>query len=392
LARLNSQQLIKTPQFQRLLQEKLPGSTVLTYKTLDVPKSLVNAGLRFLGARRTLTRKLESKAAFRALCADIVPFPMYKIVESNTALEQATALLHRWGVVVLQDENLSGGRGTFVVRTDKELRAALASIAKQHGGRRLVVSKLVDRAYERSVQAVVTRFGVFVGPLQKQIIGNALLANLQVPDGDRFCGAEIAASDPCAGAYEEIRSYAERIGRRIQAMGYKGIFSVDCLVDSSGKVFVLEINPRITGITPLLTLLYRQERDIPFLLLHVLELMGAEYALPDTTIDKTPVAGSLLVLHSPHERNMRILRSPASGIYDFSSHDFLGKRYRFVPADSAKRLLVQQFAAGFEVLPAWRIMNAYVNGRVLDDHDALLPETAEAVEWLKQQTVMEELA
>jgi hypothetical protein len=392
LSRLNSQHLIKSDQFQQLLLEQLPGRTFLTYKTLKIPQPLVEGGLRFLGVDKELTGKLENKAAFRELCTDIVPFPAYKSIERAMIGRTAKALellLAGREAVVLQDEILSGGRGTYVVRTLDELNTALDSIEKLSGGQLIVASDLIPRARERSVQAVVTRYGTFVGPLQKQIIADPLLANLTVPDGDRFCGAEISAEDPVAGVYEEIRAYALGIGKRIQALGYRGIFSVDCLVDESGKVFVLEINPRVTGITPLVTMLYREGQDIPFLLLHTLELAGLDYTIADDSIDASSPEGSLLVLHSPYKYRSKIVDSPSSGLYDLKTHTFLDKRYQLGPASEERQVLIQQFAPGFEARPGGRLMTAYVNGRVLDDQETLLPDVKDALEWLIKATKVE---
>src|SRR5256886_5243806 len=85
---------------------------------------------------------------------------------------------------------------------------------------------------------------------------------------------EISPADPLQAVYPEIKQYALGIGQRLQELGYRGIFGLDCLVDPSGRVYVLEINPRLTGLTPLLTMLYRENQDIPFYLLHILELAG----------------------------------------------------------------------------------------------------------------------
>jgi hypothetical protein len=395
LAKFNSQSLIETPEFKRLAAKRLAGYNLLTYKPVQPPKELLDIGCRFLSMNRVLNETLENKAEFRMRFEDIgLPFPRYKIVERSALLAGAGTvreLLSGRERVIVQDEKLSGGRGTFVVGDAESLQYALDSIELLGGGQRLVVSDLVDRACERSVQCCVTRYGTFVGPLQKQIIGHPLLANLEVPDGDRFCGAEISSDDQLKGAYPQIRRYALAIGRRLQEMGYRGIFGVDCLVDPRGKVFVLEINPRITGVTPLVTMLYRDGRDIPFYLLHVLETGGFDYAITDDFVDSEPPRGSLMVLHSQSSMPVSIARSPASGLYIMKARQYLGERFR-LEENGNDHLLVQQYTpAGFTVRPGGRLMIAYTNGKVLDEHDGLLPEVSDAVEYLLNSTALKEI-
>ncbi len=391
LARLNTPYLLENPAFQRMLLENFPGYSFLTYKPVTPPPVLTKAGCRFLSMNQSLTATFENKVEFRTKFSDLnLPFPDFAVYDrSDLQADRATLdrLLAGRNQVILQDERLSGGRGTFRIHDLPSLAAALAAIERLGGGSRVVVSELIEGAHERSVQAVVTRYGVFVGPLQKQIVGHPLLANLQVPDGDRFCGAEISPHDPLQGVHLPLKAHAEAIGRRLQELGYKGIFGVDALIRPDGKLYILEVNPRLTGVTPLLTMLYREGRDIPFYLLHILELGGFDYQITDTYVDPTPPQGGLLVLHSPLNYQVFIEEMPASGRYDLKSLTYTGKQYRLSGTPDGRELLLQRYTPpGFHVRPGGRLMTAYINGPVLDVSDTLLPDVAEAVTSVLQQT------
>jgi len=376
LARVNSQHLIENANFQEMLRTNFSGYDMMTYKPVLPPKAL--AGIRFISGNQALARQLENKAAFRRLMQyENISFPEYKLYDRHALnSDDAAMLLAGRDSVIVQDEHLSGGKGTFVVRDERSLAYALESIERMNGGAQVVVSERVVGAHERSVQCCVTRYGVFVGPLQKQIIGDSLLANLHVPDGDKFCGAEITASDTFAAAYTEIRDNALTIGKKIMAMGYRGIFSLDCLLNAQGRVFVLEINPRITGITPLLTMLYREGRDIPFYLLHILELANADYTIEDDSVDSVAPEGSLMVLHSQATEKVRLISAPPSGLYSPQTLEFEKPALRFT---GEGQLLLQQYVPASIVKPGGRMLTVYTNGRVLSDTDDLLPTAQEQV-------------
>jgi hypothetical protein len=146
---------------------------------------------------------------------------------------------------------------------------------------------------------------------------------------------------------------------------------------------VLEVNPRLTGVTPLVTQLYREGQDIPFYLLHILETGNFDYEITDTFVDSTGPEGGLLVLHSQQPTQVRITDVPRSGLYNMLSLDFVGTQYRLGPEAVDRQLLVQQYTPpGFTIRPGGRLVTAYARGRILDDQDALLPEVAAAVEGL----------
>lgn len=394
LPRLNTQAMLGNEQFKQILINDLAGYDFLTYKPVSLPTDLEQERARFLSTDTSLARKLENKAYFRNHFSPLgIPFPRFTIHEdvevtvSEVFLEK---ILDGRSEVILQDSELSGGKGTHVVRDIPTLSRALESIKAIGGSGTVVVSEKIAEARERTVQCVVTRYGVFVGPLQKQIIAHPLLANLSVADGDKFCGAEISKVDECADAYPEIKKHALAIGEELRELGYKGIYGVDCLVDAAGEVFVLEVNPRITGVTPLVTMLYREGKDIPFYLLHILELLDADYEITDDSVSEDIAEGSLLMLHSPSQSRSVVTESPDSGVYN-EALQYMQAGVRF-DVMGGKQVLVQQYApVDFEVRPGGRLISVFINDRVMDADDYLLPKAQKLVEGLLNMVKLEEL-
>ena len=77
---------------------------------------------------------------------------------------------------------------------------------------------------------------------------------------------------------ESIRGMARKLGDTLYAHGYSGVFCVDFLVETgSGEVYLGEINPRISGASPLTNLLTSKYGGVPLFLFHLLEFMDVDW-------------------------------------------------------------------------------------------------------------------
>ena len=319
---LNTPRLLEAPEFQQLLNQQLPGFDLLVYKPTVLPPSLQNRKL--LATAPIFTETLENKAYFREHFNDIVPFPPF-VIHNRHELQATEAglrqLLQGQLRVVIQDEQLSGGKGSFVLSDLASYHRALDALNSLSKHDKVVVSEMIAPAQEVSIQCCITRHGNFVGPLQRQLIDSPLLAG-NAHGGDRFCGVQITAADGQLPVYQDMRRHAERLAERLRAEGYRGIFGVDFLLADSGELYVLEVNARITGATPLLTALCEQdggsEIGIPFYLLHLLELGGYDYQISGQPTDFAK-QGSLLMVHAQEPHAVYITDMPASGTYNLNN-------------------------------------------------------------------------
>ncbi len=168
-------------------------------------------------------------------------------------------------------------------------------------------------------------------------------------------------------------------------MGYKGIFGVDSLIDESGKVYTIEVNARITGVTPLLNKLYRQDQDIPFQLLHTLELLDQEYTISGTA-DERSAEGSLLIMHCQNEASRRLVKAPKSGMYEIGLK-YCGPSFEFSQNDTQQTIVQYNFPSGYAVRPAERLSSIFSNYPVLDDNDELAPNTVNLIKSIAHETV-----
>lgn len=383
----NTQQLLQTPAFQALLNNQLAGYDLLVYRPVFVPPELSQH--KFLMVDKAFTQRYENKVVFRELFKDQISFPEFAIYDRGTlpATEESFSnVLAGRPTIVIQDEQLSGGKGTFLITTYQQYVAALDFLKRRSKRSRIVVSSLVPQARERSIQVCVTRHGVFAGPLQRQIVRHPLLANPDVPDGDKFCGAQILAEDQDSSVHQQATDIAERIGERLQAEGYKGIFGIDFLLDNDDRLYTLEVNPRITGVTPLLTSLYEAEEAIPFYLLHLLELGDYNYDIADKTVSYNR-DGALLIVHSLEAVEITTQHIPASGTYKLMDGKLqrISSEVRLSHIKPGEFIIEPYVKPGMMVRPGGRLLSLQISGNAIDKKtDELYNSTVAIIEAVRQ--------
>lgn len=387
LSKYSTAELLDHADFQRLLETELAGYDLLTYRPVALPASL--AGRKVLMVDEAFAKRFENKVEFRQMFADTLPFPDFKIwnrSELAVTQESYDAVIGTYPKII-QDEQLSGGKGSFVVRNFEDYAKALDSLRRMSKHSRVVVSELLENARERTIQGCVTKAGVLTGPLQRQVVAHPVLANRAVAEGDKFCGAQILASDQGSDTHKQAAELAQIIGQKLAQQGYKGIFGVDFLLDDQNRLKVLEVNPRLTGVTPLLTALFKGENAIPFYLLHILELGGYDYEITDDSYEFNG-SGALLIMHALETYPVQIVATPSSGTYAVVNMEL----QRVSDNIDLKRLEQGQFiiedymAAGMTIKPGGRILTIQFNEQILDENtDELYNNTLETITAIQRQ-------
>lgn len=375
IAKQNTQHLVRTDAFKNVAIQQLPGYSFLTYNpvTIDDP----DLRHRFIMQEKRFAMTYENKAWLRETFGDQLPFASHQIVDLEYVRKTSNAYkeLASNGVpFVLQHEQLSGGKGTFIIKTDSDLTAALASLPAMG---KLVISSYVDGAVERSIQCVMTRHGLIRGPLQKQIVRHPALCNLGKENVNAFCGAEVGTITTSPDIEQKIAACLKEIELTMRRDGYKGIFGIDFLIRGN-ELYVLEINARLTGVTPLLTALYQPDRDIPFVLLHALELSGAKYSIDYPVAPQQCTAGSLMILQSHEREIVRLDRTVDSGVYRLHSGtlQLVRKDARFAASDPSDVFIVQQYVPPQTVVkPGSRVAAVLSRRAVTDANDQLTSES-----------------
>jgi hypothetical protein len=84
----------------------------------------------------------------------------------------------------------------------------------------------------------------------------------------------------------KARKYTQLFGDQLRKEGYKGYFELDFLIDQdNGKIYLGELNPRITGASSITNHAVFALADAPLHLFHIMEWMGVDYSLNVNSIN-----------------------------------------------------------------------------------------------------------
>ncbi|MEX0649539.1 MAG: ATP-grasp domain-containing protein [Candidatus Andersenbacteria bacterium] len=283
----------------------------LSAKRLDVP---------LLANPVPLRQQFENKAQIRESSSLHTLFARF-IIRSRSQLDEARSfeqLKQEFFPFVIQNESeqLSGSRGTAVVYSLPDYMSFLERM-RGKGGDRFVISEYIT-GQPYSVQGCVTSSGVYWAPVQRQIVSDPWLAS---PGFSQFCGGLWGEDSLNTVAFYQV---AERVGQVMKQRGYKGIFGIDFLVEPSGKVYVIEVNARLTGMTPVLSMMQNKHGIPPLLLLHVLEHARVPYTLKNDEEYKQKLRQvaslSYAVLHNRKPYSVQNTGNLRSGIYTFEDN------------------------------------------------------------------------
>jgi biotin carboxylase len=166
-----------------------------------------------------------------------------------------------------------------------------------------------------TVEAVATRHGTLVGPVQVDLTGFEELT----PYKGGWCGNDCSPISFGSENQSRIREMARKLGNRLYEEGYRGVFCMDYLIDlDDDMVYLGEINPRISGASPLTNLITAHYGGVPLFLFHLLEFMDVDW---ECDLDAVQARWrdfdrwSQLVLKQTTDEVEIITEAPASGLW-----------------------------------------------------------------------------
>src|SRR3569623_563784 len=172
----------------------------------------------------TIAQAYENKRYFRDEFSDLIRVPEYEIRYMNE-LDRAASykeLQERYGWFMLQDEESSGSKGTYSIKTADDYLEAIKSLKKFSRGRTIVVSKFVH-GEAASIQVCITKYGIFNGGIQRQLIDSQYLGNSSLEGANKWCGGEVGGVYPDI-VHHQSQEIASIVGSELASHGYKGVF------------------------------------------------------------------------------------------------------------------------------------------------------------------------
>lgn len=223
------------------------------------------------------------------------------------------------------------GNTTFFISSEQDFQPLAARIAAQS------VVKIMRRIRCRqlTIEGCVTRHGALVGPLQTELVGFRALT----PFGGGWCGNEVFAASESNLLTAAIRQQAQHatlaMGEQLRQVGYRGCFGLDLLLDQdSGALYLGEMNPRITGATPMTSQAMLEADSAPLLLFHLLEWSGADYELDVAAFNQQWLRAerigswSQMILEQTSAEAAQVTDAPATGLWQMQADGTL----RFIRA------------------------------------------------------------
>jgi hypothetical protein len=303
-------------------------------------------------------------------------------------------IAHRHGLgeaLVVQTPYGDSGHTTFFVSNEADWNRIAAAVRRE---RAVKVMKRI-RCRSLTQEACLTRWGTIVGPLQCELIGLPELTS----DRGGWCGNELAIGSVSRERESQARSYTLKLGEQLRQLGYRGCFDVDYLIDrDTGALYLGELNPRISGATPLTSLACAASGRLPLVLFHLLEYSDADLDLtrligaqPQQSLD---APWSSLIVKYRAQRSGRISRGPRGGIWKRNERggvSFDRRSSRCLALTGADEALVQRMARpGLRVCAGDDLARIIVRDQVLDANDGLNDRARAWAQGVQDQITLEE--
>lgn len=323
---MNSARLLSHPSVIRHLRSLPHPVSLFLYQSYPEIEDLARCqGWQILANPPGLRQRLAHRGFFVDLADRLELMAPTGTIVSEEELHRCDYGYWRQGlgeafVVQLTDIVQGGGRGTFFIRSAddyRELRARLHT----HTWRGTRITQALLRRFVKgkpaSLAVSIMEDVILLSRLQEQLI--------DLPFGERtengvFFG-HTWGHEPWPRSVEtEAHRQGHLLAGALQKIGYRGILGIDVIVSPSGQVHPLEINPRLTGAFPPLSLFHMAAGHPPMEAFHLAALSRTPCRLRQAEADTLfdfPIQGSHVLLFDRDCRGAHGPKPPASGLYRF---------------------------------------------------------------------------
>ncbi|MFZ1176150.1 MAG: biotin carboxylase, partial [Mycobacterium sp.] len=233
------------------------------------------AGLEVMHPPAELRHRLGSKIVMTRLADEAgVPSVPHAIGRAGS-YEELSALAQSAGLgddLVVEAAYGDAGSATFFVRGERDWDQCAGGVAGQP---EVKVMKRI-RNVEVCLEGTVTRHGTVIGPAMTSLVGYPELT----PSKGAWCGNDVWREVLPPAQTRAAREMVRKLGEVLSREGYRGYFEVDLLHDlDADELYLGEVNPRLSGASPMTNLTTEAYADMPLFLFHLLEYMDVEYEL-----------------------------------------------------------------------------------------------------------------
>jgi D-alanine-D-alanine ligase-like ATP-grasp enzyme len=216
--------------------------------------------------------------------------------------------------LVVQTAYGDSGTTTFFIASEEDFKRYERAIVAET---EVKVMRRI-KPMQAAIEGCVTREGTVVGPLMTEVIGFPELT----PFKGGWAGNEVVPEAFTTAQRDAASKGTARFGDALRDLGYRGYFEIDWLIDqNTGEMYLGEVNPRLSGASPLTNLAAFAHADAPLFLFHLLEYSDLEFRLDVDRLNKRWAHPdnhddwSQLIVKYTDEDDLRLTNSPPSGVW-----------------------------------------------------------------------------
>ena len=207
---------------------------------INLAQPLTDLGVKIIGTDCAAIERAEDRKIFEKLLESLnIPQPKGKAV---TCIEEGVAAAREIGYPVLvRPSFVLGGRAMQIVANEEQLRHYLHTAVEIDADKPVLVDKYI-RGKEVEIDAICDGHDVFVPGIME------LVERTGIHSGDSISiYPSFSISNKVKGI---ILQYAKKLG---PAIGIKGLFNIQFIVDPQENVYIIEVNPRSSRTVPFLS-------------------------------------------------------------------------------------------------------------------------------------------
>lgn len=292
---------------------KGPARLVFVMFDEETEKLAAELGAEVAMPSAALRKRLDSKIETTRIANEAGIASAPNVLGKAKSYKKLMKLANKAGLgddLVVQTPYGDSGRTTFFIKR----REDWDKNAEHMVGEQLKIMKRINHM-PGTLEACITRHGTLVGPVQTDITGFAEIT----PHKGGWCGNDIDPEIFTRKVRRSLRRMARSLGDRLYQEGYKGVFCMDYLIDTDdGTAYLGELNPRISGASPLTNLITAHYGGVPLFLFHLLEYMDVDYELNIRKIQKRWNEfdfWSQLILKQTEDEIRLLTRAPTTGVW-----------------------------------------------------------------------------
>ncbi|MDT5008504.1 MAG: hypothetical protein QOH57_121, partial [Mycobacterium sp.] len=268
--------LLADPETLEFIARRGPGGKACFVMLDEETQALARqAGLEVMHPPAELRHRLGSKVVMTRLADEAGVPSVPHVIGRVSSYDELSELARSAGLgddLVVVAAYGDAGTTVFFVRGQRDWDDHAGDLV---GQQEVKVMKRI-RNVEVCIEGTVTRHGTVIGPAMTSLVGHPELT----PRKGGWCGNDVWREVLPPAQTRAARDIVRKLGDILSREGYRGYFEVDLLHDLDSDVLYLgEVNPRLSGASPMTNLTTEAYADMPLFLFHLLEYMDVDYQL-----------------------------------------------------------------------------------------------------------------